>query len=206
MKLGVLSDVHADIERLHEVLRRFEQVHHVDAVLAAGDLVGRGENPDETLSLIRERGVIAVRGNHERMFEEDARISAQNREFIKTLSYDWRGALGGFRVFLTHGKPGSHGAPGNPRWGIWRDHVSNTYLDMMLCELDADILITGHTHKTLFQRVPHGCVVNPGSLCRFYAPRETSETYGVLTLPEMTFEVYDITLPVSNGASTPRPR
>ncbi|MFN8527878.1 MAG: YfcE family phosphodiesterase [Anaerolineae bacterium] len=200
MKLGILSDIHADLHRLKEVLDRFDHVHGVDQILAAGDLVGRGQYPNETLALVRERGIIAVRGNHERVFEEDPALSIENREYLKTLPYDWRGIIGGFRVFLTHGKPGSKGAPGNPKWGLWRDHVSNTYLDMMLRDLTVDVLITGHTHIPLYARVPHGCVINPGSLCDFFPPRETSHSYGVLNLPDMSFTIYDITCPPPTSA------
>ncbi|MDX2162810.1 MAG: YfcE family phosphodiesterase [bacterium] len=197
MKLGILSDIHADLERLKEVLDRFEQVHRVDQIVIAGDLVGRGQYPNETLALVRERGFLAVRGNHERVYEDDPSLTAENREYLKALSFDWRGVIGGVRIFLTHGKPGSRGAPGNPKWGLWRDHVSNTYLDMMLRDLSVDVLITGHTHIPLFARVPHGCVINPGSLCGFFPPRETSHTYGVLDLGELAFSVYDISCPPS---------
>ncbi len=195
MKLGILSDIHADLNRLREVLDRFDHIHGVDQIVIAGDLVGRGSYPNETLALVRERGMIAVRGNHERIYEEDDTLTPENRDYLKNLSYDWRGVIGGSRVFLTHGKPGSRGAPGNPKWGLWRDHVSNTYLDMMLRDLKVDVLITGHTHIPMFARVPNGCVINPGSLCTFFPPRETSNTYGVLNLPDMAFTVFDITCP-----------
>jgi predicted phosphodiesterase len=64
---------------------------------------------------------------------------------------------------------------------------------MMLVSPNVDVLITGHTHMPLYVRVKRGCVVNPGSLYTFHNVRSTSHTYGVLHLPEMTFDLYDIT-------------
>ncbi|HRF99442.1 MAG TPA: metallophosphoesterase family protein, partial [Aggregatilineales bacterium] len=113
-------------------------------------------------------------------------LSPENAHFLKTLPLDWRGSFDGVKLFMCHGKPGSN------LWGLYRDHVSNTLLDMMLGSLQADVLITGHTHVPMFVRVKQGCVINPGSVYTFKSSRITSHTYGVLHVPAMTFDVYDV--------------
>jgi hypothetical protein len=45
----------------------------------------------------------------------------------------------------------------------------------------------------MFIKVARGCVINPGSLYTFNSTRTTSHTYGVLHLPEMNFELFDLT-------------
>ena len=60
-------------------------------------------------------------------------------------------------------------------------------------EQPADVLITGHTHMPMCIHVERGCVVNPGSLYRFNNTRSSSHSYGVLHLPELTFELFDLT-------------
>jgi putative phosphoesterase len=184
MKLGVISDVHGDFTALSEALERLYQFHEVDQVICAGDLVGRGPQPDLVVDAIRHRCIPTVRGNHD---EASHALSYENRAFLKTLPLEWRGSVDGRSVYVTHGKPG------NNLWGLYRDHISNTLLNMMLESLGADVIITGHTHMPLYVRVKHGCVVNPGSLYTFCNVRSTSHTYGVLHLPEMAFELYDIT-------------
>ena len=37
----------------------------MDAILSVGDLVGYGPSPREVLDLVREAGIIAVRGRHD---------------------------------------------------------------------------------------------------------------------------------------------
>jgi len=187
MKIGVLSDIHADAEALSKALDRLDRVHRVDQVVCAGDLVGRGTHPDHVVRVIRDRNIPTVRGNHD---EWSYAVQPDNRDFLRDLPLEWRLEVDGINLYMTHGKPG------NNLWGLYRDHTSNTLLNMMLSELRADVMITGHTHTPLFARVANGCVINPGSLYySFHSQRATSHTYGVLSVPDMNFQVYDITCP-----------
>jgi putative phosphoesterase len=183
MKVGVISDIHGDYQALEEAFRHLDHVHQVDLILCAGDLVGRGPDPDRVVELIRGRDIPTVRGNHD---EWNYGLSADNRAYLKTLPLEWRGTVDGCSIYMTHGKPG------NNLWGLYRDHVSNTLLNMMLSSLNTDVLITGHTHVPLYARVLQGCVINPGSLYTFSNVRPTSHSYGILRLPEMAFEVHDL--------------
>lgn len=183
MQIGIISDVHADYDTLEDVLARFEKHHQVDQVLCAGDLVGRGPEPDRVVDLIRAHGIPVARGNHD---EWVYGIRQDNLQYLQELPLDWQGELGGATVYMCHGKPG------NNMWGMYKDHLSTTYLTMVLSSLKADVLVTGHTHLPLHIKTQHGCLVNPGSLYTFSCARSTSHTYGVLSLPDQTFRVYDV--------------
>ncbi len=186
MNIGVLSDIHADLEALTLALDRLQRIHRVDQILCAGDIVGRGAHHDEVVQLIRDRRIPTVRGNHD---EWNYPLRADNKLFLRDLPLEWRGTFEGVNFYMTHGKPG------NNLWGLYRDHTSNTLLNMMLADLRADVIITGHTHTPLYARVANGCVINPGSLYRFASPRSTSHSYGVFRLPERTFHVFDLNCP-----------
>ena len=183
MNIGIISDIHGDLAALKTVLERFDKFHKVDRVLCAGDLVGRGPEPDEVVTLIRERKIPTVRGNHDEWFYG---LSPENTAFLKALPLDWQGEFEGRGIFMCHGKPG------NNIWGLYRDHISDTLLNMMLDSLDVDVLITGHTHLPMCIRVQHGFVINPGSLYTFNNMRTSSHTYGVLHLPKVAFDLYDL--------------
>ena len=183
MKLGIISDIHGDLAALKTALDRLENYHHTDRIVCAGDLVGRGTQPDEVVTLIRERGISTVRGNHDEWFYN---ISDDNAAYLKALPLDWQSEFEGRSVFMCHGKPG------NNIWGLYRDHLSNTLLNMMLDSLDVDVMITGHTHMPMYIRVERGCLINPGSLYQFKNTRSSSHTYGVLNLPEVTFDLFDL--------------
>ena len=182
MQIGIISDVHADYAALQDVLDRFAKYHHVDQVLCAGDIVGRGPDPDRVVGLIRARGIPVARGNHDEWLYA---VRRENRQFLRSLPLDWQGELAGKTIYMCHGKPG------NNMWGMYRDHVSATYLRMVLRSLKADVLVTGHTHLPLHVKTEWGCLVNPGSLFTFKCARASSRTYGVLSLPDFSFRVYD---------------
>ncbi len=184
MKLGIISDIHGDHDALMAVLDRLDHHHKVDQVLCAGDLVGRGPNPGAVVQTIRARAIPTVRGNHDDWSSE---LSPENLSFVRALPLDWQGEFEGLTVFMCHGKPG------NNIWGLYRDHISKTLLNMMLNTLDADVLITGHTHVPMCVQVGRGVVINPGSLYTFDNLRSSSHTYGVLHLPDIAFDLYDVT-------------
>lgn len=64
MKIGILGDIHANIEALDAVLSAFQR-GGVDRVLAVGDLVGYGADPSPVLQRIRGDGIVSVLGNHD---------------------------------------------------------------------------------------------------------------------------------------------
>ena len=182
MRIGIISDVHADYESLKQVLHRFEKQHQVDQVLCAGDLVGRGPEPNRVVDLIRECAIPVARGNHDQWVNG---LRRENGRYLQSLPLAWQGEMAGLSLYMCHGKPG------NNMWGMYRDHLSPTYLRMVLKSLKADVLITGHTHLPLHMKTERGCLVNPGSLYTFKCPRASSCTYGVLSLPDLAFDVYD---------------
>jgi putative phosphoesterase len=184
MDIGIISDIHGDYAALSTALDRLDHYHKVEHILCAGDLVGRGPDPDRVVQIIRERGIPTVRGNHD---EWDYPLSKENTRYLMSLPLEWRGSVAGLNIYMCHGKPG------NNLWGLYRDHISDTLLNMMLMSLGADVMITGHTHVPLYARVNRGCVVNAGSLYTFDTARSTSRTYGVLHSEDLNFEVFDMT-------------
>jgi putative phosphoesterase len=182
MKVGMISDVHGDYGALEKTLNKLKIEHQVSQILCAGDLVGRGPEPNRVVDCLRRNEILTVRGNHDEYFYD---ISEENVAYLKNLLIDWKGKIGGLRVFMCHGKPG------NNMWGMYRDHLSQTYLKMVLKSLKVDVLVTGHTHLPLFMRVEQGVLVNPGSLYTIQSTRQSSKSYGVLDLDTLEFEVFD---------------
>ncbi|MFH1135642.1 MAG: metallophosphoesterase family protein [Pseudomonadota bacterium] len=64
-RLGVLADIHANLEALEAVLKDMEALG-IDRFITLGDVVGYGRNPGECLELVRERAMFNLAGNHDR--------------------------------------------------------------------------------------------------------------------------------------------
>ncbi|ELZ47514.1 phosphodiesterase, MJ0936 family protein, partial [Halorubrum coriense DSM 10284] len=63
MKVGLISDVHANLPALETVL---DDMPAVDRIHCAGDVVGYNPWPAECVERVREVAAATVRGNHDR--------------------------------------------------------------------------------------------------------------------------------------------
>ena len=87
-----------------------------------------------------------------------------------------------------------YGRPGIPFIGLHPHHTTDEEFNVHLADCGADVIIAGHTHIPMFKKVENGIVVNPGALSR----NSNLSTYGILYLPELNFEVYDVLQPPDN--------
>jgi predicted phosphodiesterase len=75
MKIGLISDIHGDIDALRMAL---EHLHDADHILCAGDLVEKGSAGPAVVDLIRERSIPTVRGNHDEMIQGNQQWLIEN--------------------------------------------------------------------------------------------------------------------------------
>ncbi len=183
MKIGIISDIHGDDVALEAALDRLDNVHQVQYILCAGDLIGRGPEPEQVVRIVRNRAIPTVQGNHDGWAYG---MEPENAAYLLGLPVDWQTELAGIRIFMTHGKPG------NNMWGLYPERVSTRIVDLMLDSLDADVLVAGHTHIPMCVYGQRSVIVNPGSLYTFASRRPSSHTYGVLSLPDLSFDLYDL--------------
>ncbi len=120
MRIGIFSDVHANLEALGAVIEAF-QSERIDEYYCLGDVVGYGASPDECVTIVRQVAKQTILGNHDaavagRMdysyYYEAARnvldthsrwISPDNMEWLKALPYEL--LLPESDLLLTHGSP-----------------------------------------------------------------------------------------------------
>ena len=118
MRIGIISDVHANLEALTEALSALDR-QHPDRVLCLGDVVGYGASVNECCELVRKRSEVTLLGNHDaavagRMdysFYYDAarhaldwtaaRIDPDHLEWLRSLPHAHRID----NVQFTHGNP-----------------------------------------------------------------------------------------------------
>jgi len=64
VKIGIISDIHANLAALQAVLRTLKQERCMK-VLCAGDIVGYGPSPLECIELVEKEKILCVQGNHD---------------------------------------------------------------------------------------------------------------------------------------------
>lgn len=193
-RLAIISDVHADVHAVHDALARIARMG-CDLVVCAGDIVDYGLFPEETIALLRERGVPCIRGNHDRWAvgrgradaPEDTRVPVHDASgfdlsrdaltFLATLPTRWNAVLDGVRIAVRHGTPKSDMDGIDPRLATGPD------ARRWLADAEAEVLIVGHTHIAFALRAAgSGVVVNPGALLR--DPAHRSEAGAMLFDPD----------------------
>jgi putative phosphoesterase len=155
MRIGVLSDVHANLPALQAVLAELEHCG-VDRLLVAGDLVGYGGQPNECVAALAEAGAQCVLGNHDLFvldrlpparFPSYARHSADVHRSL--LSADVRAYLESLPTTLRAGRVlMTHGSLDSPEEYVLRESRALELLARLPKEASgADVLVLGHTHQ-----------------------------------------------------------
>jgi predicted phosphodiesterase len=159
VRVGLLSDIHANLVALEAVL---EALGTVDALWVTGDTVGYGPDPSETLALLAERNALLVQGNHDR-----AVATGEGLEFFHDrageaarLHAGWltaaeRDALAELPTVHTVDRfTLCHGSLRDPLW----EYVTNSLSAAATLERSSTpFCCNGHTHiPALFSELPTG--------------------------------------------------
>ena len=184
MKIGIITDIHSNINALNIVLNKFEKIE-VDKIICCGDIIGIGPNPEETVQeLMKNKDkLITVRGNHEQYLlkglpkdvHDDKRamsleeidnhewthskLSENSKNFISQFKISNIIEIEGKKIYIVH-------YPSNEN-GIYKKHIKKPTIkqnEEMFSGIDADIFIYGHTHTTSINSKNDKWYINPGSL------------------------------------------
>jgi putative phosphoesterase len=180
-RIAIFSDLHGNSAATAAVLEAFD-TEQPDAVYCLGDLVGYGAKPNETIGLIRERGIPTIMGNYDdgvgfdrddcgcayKDPEEEARgqqslfwtraaTTEDNKAYLRTLLPEIRFEAEGKRFRLVHG------SPRRMNEYLFEDRDPRS-LGRIARGADADVLVFGHTHKPWVREIEGVLFINDGSV------------------------------------------
>ncbi len=199
MRIGTISDIHANLNALQRAFRLFETLH-VETILCAGDLVDIEPDADAVVDLMRRRSIPCVRGNHDQEALEyqawirkayaldDPRIKedlfSQNTiDYLAALPLTQFCTFGDTRVLV------AHGVPWRNTFYLFPDNPPEQFEEVAL-EAQADVVILGHTHVPMCVHVNNTWIVNPGSVDGNRP--EDNQTCAVIDLSPFAVQVFDI--------------
>jgi predicted phosphodiesterase len=192
LRYALISDIHANLPALEAVLNDIDTRGDVDGVYHLGDLVGYAPWPDETVSLIRDRGIVGVAGNYDSTVATNykhcgCKYEDPRQEELSHISYEWTrehssaatkhylgslpfridlrplgGHVAGPTLILVHGTPTLNTV-------YWTEDRPDSFC-IRMAELagagEGDVIAFGHTHLP-YHRVVNGIhFVNTGSVGR----------------------------------------
>jgi predicted phosphodiesterase len=152
VRVGLLSDIHANLVALEAVLIALGKV---DALWVTGDTVGYGPDPEDTLALLRERRALLVQGNHDRavatgeglefFHDRAAEAALLHQRWLSSADRDALEALP--PVAKMDHFTLCHGSLRDPLW----EYVTTTRAARATLELaETDHCCNGHTHVPAF--------------------------------------------------------
>lgn len=159
MKIGIVSDLHCNLQGLELALQAMDDV---DELLCLGDSIFEYQFSNAVVARLKQRRAHIIQGNHEEVFMSPAGIRARQRSDIDPALLEFLAAqphrryleLAGKRLLLVHS------TPWEPRGEYVHPHSAK--LDRF-AEVDADVVLYGHTHCQVVKRIGGVLVLNPGS-------------------------------------------
>lgn len=171
MKIGIISDVHCNIGGLDLAL---EQMGQLDEVICAGDAIFQFRFSNEVIQRLRERGVRMIKGNHEATFLGPGGVRAREAPWIQQDLLEWTDQQPQTLTTLANGKSiyVVHGSPWAPYEEYMYPHTSSI---SKFKDFEHDIVIMGHTHFKMCERVGKTLLINPGSAGDARDPRNNRQ-------------------------------
>jgi predicted phosphodiesterase len=157
MRLGILADIHEDIERLKEALTLLRR-QGTDRFVILGDVFETGQHLRETVALLRQVDAIGVWGNHDLglCHEPDERVRNKYPGTVLDFMTTLRPSLELDGCLFTHGLPFFD--PTDPTI-YYLGGYPHEPQNLVRCfqATTQRVLFVGHTHRWLLA-TPEGCL------------------------------------------------
>lgn len=191
-RLALISDIHANLPALEATLDHIAHKAAVDAIYHLGDLVGYGPWPNETVDLLRSRGIPGVAGNYDSTVATNykhcgcksetpqqealshqsftwtlANTTDETKRFLSLLPFRFDLVAGGGhgsgpRLVLVHGTP----VLNTTYWTADRSDAFCLKMAGIAGMKGGDVIAFGHTHLPWQREVAGMHFVNTGSVGR----------------------------------------
>ncbi len=177
-RIGVIGDAHANLPATRAALEALQPAG-CDALVHVGDAVGIGPHPGEVVSLLVEREVQCVMGNHDEwaafglpqplppcMSEGEAahqrwtrsQLTDSHRDILKAWPYELSLTCGAATVMFVHYARRADGGFGHLDANATADDFGRLYEDV-----GGDVVVFGHEHRPYDLVVRGRRLLNPGS-------------------------------------------
>lgn len=226
-RIALISDIHANLPALEAVLADIDRRTGISATYHLGDLVGYAPWPNETVALLRSRGIQGIAGNYDSTVATDykhcgcqyedprqesqshesyawtrAHVTPETKRYLGELPFrlDVRvggGHASGPSIILVHGTPTLNTV-------YWTEDRPDSFCQKMAEIAGAkagDLIAFGHTHKPWTRKVGGIHFVNTGSVGR---PKDGDPRAGYVVLfvdgPEVGVEFARVDYDVAKAA------
>ena len=204
MRVAVISDIHANLIALEEVLKDIEK-ENCEHIVCLGDIVLAGPQPISILEFVKQQNWTMIQGNTDKLIAEYGQdvldmmkekypvmanaivddmnyITDEDHKFLTELPPQTEMEIEGVKVLFVHGSPRANNEDILPNREL-------TEIEEIISGVDADLILCGHTHIPCgYQTNNKQTVVNVGSVGRPMTPTPLA-CYAVIDFENGIFNI-----------------
>ena len=186
MKIAVISDIHANLVALQEVVKDMTN-EGCERVICLGDIVLAGPQPKETIDFIKQQDWLVIQGNTDKLIvdfgsevlemlqqrfpviaksivDDIAQLTDDDIAYLNELPPQVMLEVEGLNLHLVHGSPRANNEDIMPNMPL-------ETIEEIISDTTADLILCGHTHIPCgYQTNGNQTVVNVGSVGRPMTP------------------------------------
>ncbi len=169
MQILLIADIHANSRALQAVLDAHPEA---DEIWCFGDIVEYGPSPMRCIELIRRHCHHVVQGNHDVSYAQGIqqaqaniwlgadceRVHTADADYLIGLPQQITVSVDGVSYYLVHG------SPRNPLSGSLKPNSGSEHLQGAVEQVEADVIVCGHTHMAMLLPVGNKTIVNVGTV------------------------------------------
>jgi putative phosphoesterase len=210
-RIGVLADVHGNLQALKAVFQNAEQ-RGISIFLNAGDLTGFGAFPNEVIQLLNTKKTLSVIGNFDLEVLGKAKKGNDERKlalkyarkelgkpckkYLKSLPNEITLETADKKLLVVHGSPVAID-----------EHIYKDTPSEKLAELgevaQTEVVIVGHSHEQFLREANGVSFINPGSVGRPYDGNPKA-AYAIVAFNPLAVEFIRVDYDVKAAASALR--
>ena len=223
MRIGLISDIHSNIDALRAVFQEFQD-RRIDKIICLGDIIGLGAHPEECIQLLKDhqdQTLAIVKGNHEDYLLKELPIYNHNNKnldklpqeiidlfkwnheqisndsvaFLRQLPRQKIVEVEGSKIYVSHYPLEQFGG-----YRKFYYRPNSAQCKQLFKDIEADIYLFGHTHIRCTVKSHSGKLyINPGSVgCPIGIEAASA---GILTIEKhkVSYEQIDIAYDVNHA-------
>lgn len=204
MRIAVISDIHANLIALQEVLKDIEN-EKCEHIICLGDLILAGPQPISIMDFIGQQNWTIIQGNTDKLIAEYSPeilemlkekypvmanaivddmnyVTEENQKYLQELPAQLEADIEGVKVLFVHGSPRANNEDILPNRPLEE-------IEEIIAGVDADLILCGHTHIPCgYQTTKKQTVVNVGSVGRPMTPTPLA-CYAVIDFENGVFNI-----------------
>lgn len=204
MRIAVISDIHANLIALQEVLKDIEQ-EKCEHIVCLGDLILAGPQPISITDFVMQQEWTIIQGNTDKLIAEYSPeilemlkekypvmanaivddmnyVTEENQKYLQELPAQLEADIEGVKVLFVHGSPRANNEDILPNRPLEE-------IEEIIAGVDADLILCGHTHIPCgYQTTKKQTVVNVGSVGRPMTPTPLA-CYAVIDFENGVFNI-----------------